>query len=108
MSLEYIDADTGLPLLEKTINETRRYYIDFTEKLRNTSIASLTNISTAALGRTSSPAALNIVGSGIEGDAIVLQISGGSAGEVYRVTARVTDTSGATLEGSGALLLTSY
>lgn len=108
MSLEFIDVDTGLPLLEKTVNETRRYYIDFTEKLRTATLASLINVSATPLGRISSASALNIPTSGFEGDAVYFSISGGSAGEVYRVTAKVTDSSGQILEGSGALLLTTY
>lgn len=108
MSLEFIDVDTGLPLLEKVITETRQYYIDLTEKLRNASISNVISISTTPLGRVTSASALNILTFGIEGDAVYFSISGGTAGEVYRVTARVIDSSGQTLEGSGALLLTSY
>lgn len=108
MSLEFIDVETGLPLLEKTVNETRRYYVDFTEKLRNSTISGLTTVTAVPLGRIASAAALNIPASGIDGDAVYFSLSGGTAGEVYRITAKVTDTNGQVLEGSGALLLTSY
>ena len=108
MSLEFIDVDTGLPLLEKVISETRTYFIDFTEKIRNAEIANINSISTTPLGRVTSASALNVSNYGIDGDAVFFSISGGTAGEVYRVTARVLDSSGQTLEGSGALLLTSY
>lgn len=108
MSLEYIDAQTGLPLLEKTVNETRRYYMDFTEKLRNSSLQSVSSATAVPLGRITSAVAVSVSATSLVGDSVSFTLSGGSPGEVYRVVVIVTDTTGLTLEGSGALLVTAF
>lgn len=108
MSLEYIDAITGLPLLEKQPAETRRYYMDFAEKLRGRTIASVTSLSIAGLGRITGAAAITPGAFTIDGDAVTFTLAGGTSGEVYKVTVLIVDSGGNTLEGDGALFLTAF
>lgn len=108
MSIEYVDAETGLPLLEKQPNETRRYYADFSAKLRGNTISSIISLTLAGLGRVSGAAALTPGGTTIDGDSVTFTLAGGTSGEVYKVTVLVVDSGGNTLECDGALLVTNY
>jgi hypothetical protein len=108
MSLEYIDAITGLPLLEKQPAENRRFYMDFAEKLRGNTITSVTSFAWAGLGRITGAAALTPGPSTIDGDAVTFTLAGGTSGEVYKVTVVVTDSAGNILEGDGALFVTNF
>lgn len=108
MSIEYVDAPTGLPLLEKQPAETRRFYMDFGEKLRGRTIASIVSLSIAGLGRITGAAALTPGAQTITGDSVTFTIAGGTSGEVYKITVLITDSDGNTLEGDGALLVTNY
>jgi hypothetical protein len=108
MSLEYIDADTGLPMLEKQPNETRRFYMDFAEKLRGNTIVSISSLAIASLGRIPSSAAVTPGTQSIHGDSITFTLAGGTSGEVYKVTVIIVDSAGQVLEGDGALFVTDF
>ena len=108
MSLEYIDAITGLPLLEKQPSENRRFYMDFAEKLRGSTIVSISSFGWAGLGRITGASALTPGTATIDGDAVTFTLAGGTSGEVYKVTVVVVDSAGNTLEGDGALFVTNY
>lgn len=108
MSLEYIDAATGLPMLQKQPGETRRFYMDFAEKLRGATIASVTSVGLAGLGRISGAAALSPGAATIDGDSVTFPLAGGTSGEVYKVTVKIVDSIGSVLEGDGALFVTEY
>lgn len=108
MSLEYVDADTNLPMLIKQPAETRRYYMDFGEKLRGRSIVSITSVSIASLGRIDGAEAITPGTAAAEGDAVTFTLAGGTSGEVYKVTVIVVDSGGNILEGDGALQVTNW
>lgn len=108
MSLEHVDALTNLPMLIKQPAETRRYNMDFGEKLRGRTIDTTVSIAVVPLERISGAAAVTPGAQTIVGDSTSFTLTGGTTGEVYKITVIVTDSNGNTLEGDGALMVTNW
>ena len=94
------DAVTGLSLLVKQPSENRLYDIKFVQELRTgDTISTVISVVAVAQGEVIEVTPLAIADSPAHSDTIVQpRISGGTHGERYKVTAKITTTGGDTLE----------
>ncbi len=107
MTAEVIDAETGLPVLAKQPSEERVFRMDFANKM-TTKLASVVSVSAVKQGRKTGSSSIAITDAALLGTAISMVISGGTDGEAYKVTGKVLDEGGNTLEADGLLLVRDY
>jgi hypothetical protein len=105
MSVEYIDSETGLQVLAKQPSETRKFWLDFSNKLHNSTISGVSSVTVAGLGRVAGASAVTVSGTAFDDDSVSFLLAGGTSGEMYHVTVVVTLSTGETSEADGALLV---
>lgn len=103
-----IDAETGLPVLEKQPREIRPFWVDFTPATEEAQIVSIEAVDVANLARVSNSEDVVVESQEISGDSVRVVLSGGTDGEAYRVTARVVLSDGTKVENDGILQVRDY
>lgn len=105
MSYAQTDPTSGDPALAKRSGEGRRFYMDFSNKLRDAVIDAITSITPSNRGNISGSANVTTNSERVEsnGYSISVVVSGGTDLEDYEVLAIVTTDDGQTLEGVGVL-----
>lgn len=98
-----IDADTGLPVLEKQPREVRPFWVDFTPALEESPITTIDAVDITNLGRVSNSEDVAVQSQDISGDSVRVVLAGGTDGEAYKVTVRITLADGTKVENDGVL-----
>ncbi len=103
MSNVYVDPNTGLDVLVKKVAEDRAYRMRFSSLLDGASI--FTVVSVVSTKQNAMSGSVNVVLGvpTIDGDRVVVQVSGGTAGEHYVLRFTVVDSAGNTLVADGML-----
>ena len=99
-----LDPDTGLPVLVKQPSEDRLYDFDLSELLGSATISGVVMVGAQPQGRVAGSQDVTLGVPSHDGQARVqVRIGGGTDGEAYKITCRVTDSAGNTLEAEGML-----
>lgn len=103
MDEQSIDSGTGLEVLVKQPEESRLYSMDFTNLLVDGQLELIRNVGLDNQHVIEGSEDVVIEEETIVGSAVWMRISGGVAGENYKVTVRIQDSRDNILEGEGIL-----
>ena len=103
MSYEQIDFATGLQVLHKQPAENRLYRMDFSNLLEGSLLVAVDSLIAEKQNKVSGSADVIISEVHVHDAWVEFRVTGGTAGEDYKLTALARDGDGNVLEGEGML-----
>jgi hypothetical protein len=98
-----LDPRTGLAVLRKQPDESRLYTFEFTGDLGSNTISTVVSVSQTNMARISGSTNLTLGSPTNNTTQVQVRISAGQDLEDYKMTAKITDSGGNTLELDGLL-----